>query len=52
LDEAVELGRERREMVTTAMVWDGVSRGEQDYTAEFGDEARKRGLAVIEVSTL
>jgi hypothetical protein len=52
LDEAVGLGRERHEAIAAAMVWDRVSRGPEDYTAEFGEEARKRGLKVIEVSTV
>jgi hypothetical protein len=52
LDEAVVLGRERDEPVGAALVWDGVSRGATDYTDKFGAEARRRGLAVFEISTV
>lgn len=52
LDEAVAIGKERREMVAAAMVWDGVPRGDDDYTAAFGKEARRRGIEVLEISTL
>jgi len=52
LEEAMELGLQRNESVGATLVWDGVSRGENDYTAEFGAEARKRGFAVFEVSTV
>ncbi|MDQ6664477.1 MAG: hypothetical protein M3Z23_08795 [Acidobacteriota bacterium] len=47
-DEAGKLGKH----VTAVLVWDGSSRGGDDLTAGFGDEARRRGLAVIEISTL
>ena len=52
LDEAIGLELERTEPVGTVLVWDGVSRGETDYTAEFGAEARKRELAVFEILTV
>jgi hypothetical protein len=51
LDEAVALGRGCGEPVGAVLVWDGVSRGEKDYTEMFGAEARNRGLAVFEVRT-
>ena len=38
--------------MNAALVWDGVSRGEQDYTDELGIKARKLGLAVLEVLTV
>ncbi|MGI8992063.1 MAG: hypothetical protein ACR2I2_21105 [Bryobacteraceae bacterium] len=47
-DEAEKIGTE----VMAVLVWDGSSRGSDDQTAGFGDEARRRGLAVIEISTL
>jgi len=52
LADAVSLGREEGEPVNAALVWDVVSRGEQDYTDEFGMKARKLGLAVLEVLTV
>ena len=52
LDEAIKLGQERRESVGAAMVWDGAARGTPDYTFEFGAEARRRGLGVLEIPTI
>ena len=52
LDEAVRLGKELHAAVGAVLVWDGASRGPDDLTEEFGTEARKRGLAVVEVKTL
>ena len=37
--------------VVAVIVWDGVSRGEEDVTADFAREAQVRGFRVIEVST-
>lgn len=51
LDEATALGSERRDTVAAVVIWEGAPRGEQDYTAEFGAEARRRGLAVFEILT-
>lgn len=52
LNEAVRLGKELNQPVAAALVWDGVSRGEADITEKLGLEARKRGLALIEVKTV
>jgi hypothetical protein len=52
LDQAMELAREDRQPATAVLIWDGVSRGQHDLTDEFGVEAQKRGLRVIEVITL
>lgn len=52
LGEATAIGQERREAIGAVMVWDGKSRGNPDYTAEFGAEARKRGLVVFEILTI
>ena len=52
LGQAIALGQERREAVGAVMIWDGASRGTKDYTAEFGGEARKRGLPVFEIVTV
>ena len=51
LEEAVALGKASSEAVGALLVWDGVSRGADDYTDQFGAEARKRGLEVFEVLT-
>jgi len=34
------------------LVWDGKSRGENDFTEEFGVYARTKGLTTVEVMTL
>ena len=52
LDEAVVLGQERRESVMAVVVWDGMSRGNRDYTDEFGREARTRGLTAFQILTV
>ena len=52
LDEAVRLGKELSQSVHAALVWDGASRGEDDITELFGEEARSLGLALIEVKTI
>ena len=51
LEEAMALGKACSEAVGALLVWDGVSRGANDYTDQFGVEARKRGLEVFEVLT-
>jgi hypothetical protein len=51
LDEAISLSQQFHEPVTAALVWDGASRGNDDLTAMFADEAQNRGLLVIEVRT-
>ncbi len=51
LDEAIALGQESGESVAAFLIWDGVPRGTNDYTREFGAEARRQGLVVFEVST-
>jgi len=51
LDEAISLSQQFHEPVIAALVWDGASRGNDDLTAAFADEARNRGLLVVEVRT-
>jgi hypothetical protein len=51
LDDAIALGRTVHEPVTCVLIWNGVSRGNHDFTEEFSVEARRRGLAVAEVRT-
>lgn len=59
LDDALELAktevrsglRRGSEGVTAVVVWDGMSRGSDDLTADFAAEARRRGLRVVEIST-
>ena len=52
LDEAVAIGEERRQSVGAVMVWDGNVRETPDYTSEFGAEAKARGMAVFEITTV
>jgi hypothetical protein len=50
LDEAQELAVGAG--VKAIVVWDGVRRGEVDMTADFLEEAERRGIPVSVVSTL
>lgn len=52
LDEATKLAGARHENVQAVLVWNGVSNGETDLTQAFGDEARRLGFPVAEVSTV
>jgi hypothetical protein len=52
LDEAAALAANLGISAGAALIWDGVSRGRHDVTEDFAKEARKRGLRVLEVSTL
>jgi hypothetical protein len=52
LDEALALAKKLGTSTSAALIWDGASRGNHDVTEEFGKEARKRELPVIEISTL
>jgi hypothetical protein len=40
------------EGVRAVVIWDGVSRGDSDFTAQFAQLARSRGIPVDEISTL
>jgi hypothetical protein len=52
LNEAVALARQSNQPLMAVLVWDGERRGEDDLTEAFGDEARRRGLQVLEVRTI
>ena len=52
LDEAFALAKAVHQPAIAVLIWDGVSRGDNDLTEEFGVEARKRGLSVREVRTI
>jgi hypothetical protein len=45
-------GAQLNQTVGAVVVWDGVSRGDDDVTAAFQKEACKSGLAMEEISTL
>jgi hypothetical protein len=52
LDEAADIGKQRHQEVGAVMVWDGNVRETPDYTSEFGEDARARGMKIFEVSTV
>ena len=52
VEEAICLGEESHRLVEALMVWDGMRSDEADYTADFGDEARKHGLKVRQILTV
>ncbi len=52
LDEAEELAEEMGQELNVLVVWDGQSRGEDDVTGHFLEEAKRRGLKVSEIVTL
>jgi len=52
IDATAALMNECRQPGSAVLVWEGASKGDHDVTEEFGIEARKRGLSVIEVLTL
>jgi hypothetical protein len=52
LDEAHVLARSRNEETCAVVVWEGKSRGDDDMTAGFAAEARRRGLRVFDVLTI
>ena len=52
LNEAVATAGRLGIPAGAALVWNGSSRDGNDVTEKFGDEARKRGMSVVEVSTL
>ncbi len=51
LSEAIALGSQTQESVGALLIWNGVSRGKEDFTDSFGAEARKLGLKVFEILT-
>ena len=51
LEQAVALAKPTQEAVGILLVWDGASRGKEDFTESFGTEARKLGLPVFEILT-
>ena len=52
MDEAEKVAREINEQVSAIGVWDGKSRGQDDYTEQFQKHARERGMSVREILTL
>jgi hypothetical protein len=52
LDESLLLAASSGDRAGAALIWDGVSRGNNDITESFGKTASVFGLVVFEVSTL
>jgi hypothetical protein len=52
VDEALRISRQEKKVAQALIVWDGKSRGAEDVTAHFLDEARAKGMRVLEVLTL
>jgi len=52
LDDAQRISDQAGAEMVALVVWDGRSRGDDDVTAAFAREARRRGLRVVEISTL
>jgi hypothetical protein len=52
LDEAARLARASNGEVVAVLIWEGVPRSDDDITAAFAEEARKRGCLVEQVKTL
>jgi hypothetical protein len=52
LDEAIALASETQQTAGALLVWDGASRGKEDFTESFGTAARKLGLKIFQVLTM
>jgi hypothetical protein len=52
LDEAIALARQTGAEPRAVIVWEGASRGSDDTTAAFAEEARERGVRLLEVRTV
>ncbi len=51
VDEALRISRQEKKIAQALIVWDGKSRGAEDVTAHFLEEARAKGMPVLEVLT-
>jgi hypothetical protein len=52
LDATSAFMKELRQPASAVLAWDGASRGDADITGDFGIEAKRRGLPVLEVLTV
>jgi hypothetical protein len=52
LDATSAFMKELRQPASAVLVWEGASRGDADITEDFGIEAKRRGLPVLEVLTI
>jgi hypothetical protein len=51
VDEALKIAKQEARPAGALVVWDGRSRGTEDLTAHFLDEARGKGLPLLEILT-
>jgi len=52
VDEALRIAEQEGRLAGALVVWDGKSRGTEDLTAHFLDEARGKGMPFLEILTL
>lgn len=52
IQEALEIARQEGTFAQALVVWNGQSRGSTDHTAQFLNQARGKGMPVLEVQTL
>ena len=52
VDEALRIARQQGMLAQALAVWDGKSRGSDDLTVQFLDEARAKGMPILEVLTV
>ena len=52
IQEALEIAQHEGTFAQALVVWNGQSRGSTDHTAQFLDQARGKGMPVLEVQTL
>jgi hypothetical protein len=52
LREAIRMAEEIGQSVSAVIVWEGKSKGENDYTEQFARAARNLGIMVEEITTL
>jgi hypothetical protein len=50
--EAISLAKQLKHPVTAVRIWDGKSRGDDDFTEEFGTYALGKGIPVRDISTV
>ncbi|HEY6248363.1 MAG TPA: hypothetical protein VI685_00290 [Candidatus Angelobacter sp.] len=52
LEQAEKVARKENLPIAAVVVWDGKSRGEGDFTEQFKEEAKRRGINPTEIPTL
>lgn len=52
IEEALSISRQQGHLAQALIVWNGKSRGSADLTTHFLDEARAKGMPILEILTL